>query len=260
MTLEVWIAVLIPFLGTIIGSAFVFFLKGKMSRRLQRSLTGFASGVMVAASIWSLIMPAMEQSEHLGKLSFLPAFVGVWCGFLFLLMLDHLIPHLHLNASCPEGKSCGLGKSAMMVLAVALHNFPEGMAVGVVAAGWLTGSEGITAAAAISLALGIALQNLPEGAIISMPLKSNGMGRKKAFGYGVLSGVIEPIGALLTILQADLLVPTLPYLLSFSAGAMLYVVVEELIPEMSEGEHSNIGTIFFAVGFTLMMVLDVALG
>ena len=175
-------------------------------------------------------------------------------------MLDHLIPHLHLNASCPEGKSCGLGKSAMMVLAVALHNFPEGMAVGVVAAGWLTGSEGITAAAAISLALGIALQNLPEGAIISMPLKSNGMGRKKAFGYGVLSGVIEPIGALLTILQADLLVPTLPYLLSFSAGAMLYVVVEELIPEMSEGEHSNIGTIFFAVGFTLMMVLDVALG
>jgi len=260
MDFKVWSAVLIPFLGTTLGAGFVFFLKGKMNRTLQRSLTGFASGVMVAASVWSLIIPAMEQSEHMGKLSFLPAFVGVWGGFLFLLLLDHLIPHLHIGSECPEGKDCGLGKSAMMVMAVALHNLPEGMAVGVVAAGWLSGSESISFAAALALALGIALQNLPEGAIISMPLKSGGMKRGKAFGYGVLSGVIEPIGAVLTILLADLLVPVLPYLLSFSAGAMLYVVVEELIPEMSEGEHSNIGTVFFAVGFTLMMVLDVALG
>jgi len=252
--------VMLPFLGTVLGAAGVFFLKGKMNRTLQRSLSGFAAGVMVAASIWSLIIPAMEQSEHLGKLAFLPALIGVWGGFLFLLVLDQLIPHLHLNSQCPEGMSCGLGKSAMMVLAVALHNLPEGMAVGVVAAGWLTGNESISAAGALALSLGIALQNLPEGAIISMPLKSGGMKRGKAFGYGVLSGAIEPIGAILTILLADLLVPVLPYLLAFSAGAMLYVVVEELIPEMSEGEHSNIGTVFFAVGFTLMMVLDVALG
>ena len=260
MRIEIISALLLPFLGTTIGAGFVFFLKGKMNRNLQRSLTGFASGVMVAASIWSLIIPAMDQSEHMGKLAFLPAFIGVWGGFLFLLLLDHLIPHLHINSDCPEGTHCNLGKSTMMVIAVALHNLPEGMAVGVVAAGWLMGNESISAAAALALALGIALQNLPEGAIISMPLKSNGMKRGKAFGYGVLSGVIEPIGAILTLLLADMVVPILPYLLSFSAGAMLYVVVEELIPEMSEGEHSNIGTIFFAVGFSLMMVLDVALG
>lgn len=260
MKIEILSAILLPFLGTTLGAACVFFLKGKMNRNLQRSLTGFAAGVMVAASIWSLIIPAMEQSEHMGKLAFLPAFIGVWGGFLFLLLLDHIIPHLHLNSQCPEGTQCNLGKSTMMVLAVALHNLPEGMAVGVVAAGWLTENESISAAGALALALGIALQNLPEGAIISMPLKSNGMKRGKAFGYGVLSGVIEPIGAIITILLADLVVPILPYLLSFSAGAMLYVVVEELIPEMSEGEHSNIGTVFFAVGFSLMMVLDVALG
>ena len=260
MKIEILSAILLPFLGTTLGAACVFFLKGKMNRNLQRSLTGFAAGVMVAASIWSLIIPAMEQSEHMGKLAFLPAFIGVWGGFLFLLLLDHIIPHLHLNSQCPEGTQCNLGKSTMMVLAVALHNLPEGMAVGVVAAGWLTGNESISAAGALALALGIALQNLPEGAIISMPLKSNGMKRGKAFCYGVLSGVIEPIGAIITILLADLVVPILPYLLSFSAGAMLYVVVEELIPEMSEGEHSNIGTVFFAVGFSLMMVLDVALG
>ena len=260
MHIETLSAIMLPFLGTVIGAGFVFFLKGKMNRTLQRSLTGFASGVMVAASIWSLIIPAMEASEHMGKLAFLPAFVGVWGGFLFLLLLDHIIPHLHINSNCPEGASCGLGKSTMMVLAVALHNLPEGMAVGVVAAGWLTGNESISAAAALALSLGIALQNLPEGAIISMPLKSNGMKRGRAFGYGVLSGVIEPIGAIVTILLANLVVPILPYLLSFSAGAMLYVVVEELIPEMSEGEHSNLGTIFFAVGFSLMMMLDVALG
>ena len=260
MYIEAISAILLPFLGTVIGAAGVFFLKGKMNRTLQRSLTGFAAGVMVAASIWSLIIPAMEQSEHMGKLAFLPAFVGVWGGFLFLLALDRLIPHLHLNSDRPEGKTSNLGKSTMMVLAVALHNLPEGMAVGVVVAGWLTGNESISAAAALALALGIALQNLPEGAIISMPLKSNGMAKGKAFGYGVISGVIEPIGAIVTILLANFVVPLLPYLLAFSAGAMLYVVVEELIPEMSEGEHSNIGTVFFAVGFTLMMVLDVALG
>ena len=260
MGIEIISPVLLPFVGTILGSAGVFFLKGKMDRRLQRSLTGFAAGVMVAASIWSLIIPAMEQSAHMGKLAFLPAFIGLWGGFLFLLGLDHFIPHLHLNSDCPEGAPCNLGKSTMMVLAVALHNLPEGMAVGVVAASWLAGSESISAASAIALALGIALQNLPEGAIISMPLKSGGMKTVKAFGYGVLSGAIEPVGAIITILLAPLVVPVLPYLLSFSAGAMLYVVVEELIPEMSEGEHSNIGTVFFAVGFSLMMVLDVALG
>ena len=260
MSVQILSTIFLPFLGTVIGSGFVFFLKGQMNRSLQRSLTGFAAGVMVAASIWSLIIPAMEQSEHMGKLAFLPAFVGVWGGFLFLLLLDKLIPHLHLNSQCPEGMPCGLGKSTMMVLAVALHNLPEGMAVGVVAAGWLTGNESISFAGALALSLGIALQNLPEGAIISMPLKSNGMNRGRAFTYGALSGAIEPVGAISTILLADLLVPVLPYLLAFSAGAMLYVVVEELIPEMSEGEHSNIGTIFFAVGFTLMMVLDVALG
>ena len=260
MTISILSVVLLPFLGTAIGSAFVFFLRGQMNLTLQRLLTGFAAGVMVAASVWSLIIPAMEQSEHLGKLSFLPAFIGVWGGFLFLMLLDKVIPHLHLNSECPEGTACNLGKSTMMVLAVALHNLPEGMAVGVVAAGWLSGNESISAASALALSLGIALQNLPEGAIISMPLKSQGMGRGRAFGYGVLSGAVEPLGAVLTILLAGLLVPVLPYLLAFSAGAMLYVVVEELIPEMSEGEHSHIGTIFFALGFTLMMVLDVALG
>lgn len=258
--LEVLSAVFLPFMGTVIGSAFVLFMKGEMSRNIQRALMGFAAGVMVAASIWSLIIPAMEQSEHLGKLAFLPAFIGVWGGILFLLLLDHLIPHLHLNSECPEGVQCNMGKSTMMVLAVALHNLPEGMAVGVVVAGWMTGNENISIAAAFVLALGIAIQNLPEGAIISMPLRSNGMKKGKAFGYGVLSGIIEPIGAILTILLANFVVPVLPYLLSFSAGAMLYVVVEELIPEISEGEHSNVGTVFFAVGFTLMMVLDVALG
>ena len=253
-------AVLLPFLGTCLGAAMVFFLKGQMNRSLQRGLSGFAAGVMVAASVWSLIIPAMDQSAHMGKLAFLPAFVGVWLGFLFLMALDGVIPHLHPGSDCPEGAPCNLGKSAMMVFAVALHNLPEGMAVGVVVAGWITGNESISFAAALALSLGIALQNLPEGAIISMPLKSGGMKRRKAFGYGVLSGVVEPLGAVITILLAELLVPVLPYLLSFSAGAMLYVVVEELIPEMSEGEHSHIGPLTFAAGFSLMMILDVALG
>ena len=260
MYMETICAVMLPFLGTCIGAGLVFFLKGGMNRNLQRALTGFAGGVMVAASVWSLIIPAINQSEHLGKFAFFPAFVGVWLGFLFLMGLDKVIPHLHLNSECPEGTACGLGKSTMMVLAVALHNLPEGMAVGVVAAGWLTGNESISFATALALSLGIAMQNLPEGAIISMPLKSGGMGRGKAFGYGVASGAIEPIGAILTILLAGLVVPILPYLLAFSAGAMLYVVVEELIPEMSEGEHSHLGVLSFAAGFTLMMVLDVALG
>ena len=260
MELQITSAVLLPFVGTVLGSAMVFFMRGAMNLRLQRMLTGFAAGVMVAASVWSLIIPAMEQSEHMGKLAFVPAFVGVWAGFGFLLLLDKLIPHMHLHDDCPEGIQCNLGKSTMMVLAVALHNLPEGMAVGVVAAGWLTGSESISYAGALALSLGIALQNLPEGAIISMPLSSNGMKRSRAFGYGVASGIVEPIGAALTILLAGLVVPILPYLLSFAAGAMLYVVVEELIPEMSEGEHSHVGTILFAVGFSVMMVLDVLLG
>ena len=260
MNTEVILAIILPFLGTCLGSGFVYLLKGEMGRGLQRALTGFAAGVMVAASVWSLIIPAMEHSEHLGKLAFLPAFAGVWAGILFLLILDQIIPHLHLNSQCPEGVPCNLGKSTMMVLAVALHNLPEGMAVGVVAAGWLTGSESMSFAGALALSIGIALQNLPEGAIISMPLMSGGMKRGRAFGYGVASGAVEPLGAVATILLAAFVVPVLPYLLSFAAGAMLYVVVEELIPEMSEGEHSNIGTIFFALGFSLMMMLDVALG
>jgi len=260
MTFEAISAILLPFAGTAVGAGCVFFMRGEMNRTLQRILTGFASGVMVAASIWSLIIPSIEQAAHMEKFSFLPAFVGVWVGFLFLLLLDQFIPHLHLNAESPEGSPSSLGKHTMMVLAVALHNLPEGMAVGVVVAGWLTGNDSISAAGAFALSLGIALQNLPEGAIISMPLKSQGMGKGSAFGYGVMSGIIEPIGAIITILLADLIVSLLPYMLSFAAGAMLYVVVEELIPEMSEGEHSNIGTIFFAVGFSLMMMLDVALG
>ena len=256
----IWQGVLLPFAGTVLGAAGVFLLKGDMNRHLQRALTGFAAGVMVAASVWSLLIPAMEQSAAMGKFSFLPAFIGLWLGVLFLLVLDRVIPHQHMNSDCAEGPACHLQKSSMLVLAVALHNLPEGMAVGVVLAGWMAGETGISAAAALALALGIALQNLPEGAIISMPLKSGGMKKGKAFGYGVLSGVVEPVGALLTLLLARYVVPALPYLLSFSAGAMLYVVVEELIPEMSEGEHGHMGTLFFAVGFSLMMVLDVALG
>ena len=257
---EVIFVILIPLIGTVSGSAGVFFLKDGMKNGIQKALMGFAAGVMVAASVWSLIIPAMEESAHMGKLSFLPAFVGLWLGVLFLLLLDHVIPHLHVASEEPEGRCRSLNKSTMLVLAVALHNFPEGMAVGVVAAGWLAGEESITAAAAFALALGIAIQNVPEGAIISMPLKNTGKSRGKAFAMGALSGVVEPLGALLTICLASFMVPILPYMLTFAAGAMLYVVVEELIPEMSQGEHSNIGTVFFAAGFTLMMVLDVALG
>ena len=260
MNMNVVTGLLIPFAGTALGAACVFFLKKQMGERVQKTLTGFASGVMVAASIWSLIIPAMEQSESLGALSFLPACIGFWAGILFLLLLDTLIPHLHLNAEKAEGPRAKLKKTTMMVLAVTLHNIPEGMAVGVVYAGFISGNTTITAGGALALSLGIAIQNFPEGDIISMPLCAEGKSRTRAFLDGVLSGAVEPIGALLTIIAAGLIIPAMPYLLCFAAGAMMYVVVEELIPEMSEGEHSNIGVIMFAVGFTLMMALDVALG
>ena len=252
--------ILIPFLGTSLGAGCVFFLKNSLRDSIQRALTGFAAGVMVAASVWSLLIPAMEQAADLGRLAFFPAAVGFWLGILFLLLLDHLIPHLHQNSLQAEGPKSQLQRTTMMVLAVTLHNIPEGMAVGVVYAGYLAGTAQITAAGALALSLGIAIQNFPEGAIISMPLRAEGMKKGRAFWGGVLSGIVEPIGAVLTILAAGIVVPALPYLLSFAAGAMLYVVVEELIPEMSQGQHSNVGTVFFAVGFSVMMVLDVALG
>ena len=260
MNTAVLAGLLIPFAGTVLGSACVFFMKKNFGARVQKALNGFAAGVMVAASIWSLIIPAMEQSEDMGRWSFLPAFVGFWIGILFLLLLDSWIPHLHLNAEKAEGPKSKLKKMTMMVLAVTLHNIPEGMAVGVVYAGFISGNTTITAGGALALAIGIAIQNFPEGAIISMPLCAEGKSKKKAFLYGALSGAVEPIGAALTILAAEFFIPVMPYLLSFAAGAMVYVVVEELIPEMSEGEHSNVGVVLFAVGFTLMMALDVALG
>ncbi len=249
-----------PFLGNNIGRGLRVLYEKIPWDLVQRSLAGFAAGVMVAASIWSLLIPAIEQSEGTGKLSFLPAFIGFWVGVLFLLLLDHLIPHLHVGSNQAEGPKSRLGRSTMMVLAVTLHNIPEGMAVGVVYAGFLAGNAQITAASALVLSLGIAIQNFPEGAIISMPLRAEGESKDKTFLGGVLSGVVEPVGAMLTILAAQLVIPALPYFLSFAAGAMLYVVVEELIPEMSQGKHSDIGTVFFAVGFSVMMTLDVALG
>ena len=258
--METFLGILIPFLGTTLGAACVFFMKKSLGDLVQRSLAGFAAGVMVAASIWSLLIPAIEQSEDMGKLSFLPAFIGFWVGVLFLLLLDHLIPHLYVGSEQAEGPRSNLSRTAMMVLAVTLHNIPEGMAVGVMYAGFLAGNTQITAASALALSLGIAIQNFPEGAIISMPLRAEGESKGRAFLGGVLSGAGEPIGAVLTIIAAQLIIPALPYLLSFAAGAMLYVVVEELIPEMSQGHHSNLGTVFFAAGFSVMMTLDVALG
>ncbi len=260
MNTDVLIGILIPFAGTSLGSFLVFLMKKEMNAMVQRALTGFASGVMVAASIWSLIVPALDQAEGMGKLSFLPAAVGFWIGILFLLFLDSVIPHLHMNAEKADGPKSKLQRTTMMVLAVALHNIPEGMAVGVVYAGFLSGNSYVTAGGALALSIGIAIQNFPEGAIISMPLHANGKSKMRAFLDGVLSGAVEPLGALLTIFAAGLIVPAMPYLLSFAAGAMMYVVVEELIPEMSEGEHSNIGVLMFSLGFTLMMALDVALG
>lgn len=260
MEIEMLYGILIPFAGTSLGAASVFLMKKNMGIRTQRILTGFAAGVMVAASIWSLIIPAINQAEQMGKLAFIPAVVGFWLGIGFLLLLDTVTPHLHLNTEKAEGPKSSFKKTTMLVMAVALHNIPEGMAVGVVYAGWVTGQADITLMGAIVLSVGIAIQNFPEGAIISMPLCATGVKKPKAFWYGVLSGAVEPIAAVITILLSEIIVPALPYLLSFAAGAMIYVVVEELIPEMSSGEHSNWGTVMFAVGFSLMMTLDVALG
>lgn len=251
---------LIPFLGTALGAACVFFLKKDLKTSVQRALSGFAGGVMVAASIWSLIVPAIDQCADRGRWAFLPAFIGFWLGILFLLFLDEVIPHLHVGINQTEGPRSRASRTLMMVLAVTLHNIPEGMAVGVVYAGLVSGSANITAGGALALALGIAIQNFPEGAIISMPLYAEGKSKGKSFILGMLSGAVEPVFGALTVLIAGLIVPAMPYFLSFAAGAMIYVVVEELIPEMSAGEHSNVGVIAFAFGFSLMMALDVALG
>lgn len=254
------IGLLIPFLGTTLGSAMVFLMKNKMNTKVQKLLLGFASGVMIAASIWSLITPSIEMAEEQGIVSWIPAAIGFLFGIIFLLVLDSIIPHLHLNSKKPEGIKAKLKNTTMMVLAVTLHNIPEGMAVGVVFAGVLAQNTTITLAGAFALSIGIAIQNFPEGAIISIPLKNEGMSKPKAFLYGTLSGIVEPIGAIITIFLTGIVTPILPYLLSFAAGAMIYVVVEELIPESQVGEHSNIGTIGVAIGFVIMMILDVALG
>ena len=258
--MQIIIGLLIPFIGTTLGAACVFFQKGELNPPVQKALLGFASGVMVAASVWSLLIPSMDMSQHMGKLAFLPAAVGFLIGIGFLLLMDHAVPHLHLGSEHSEGPKCALKKTTMLVLAVTLHNLPEGLSSGAAFAGVMSGNSAITLMGAFALSIGIAIQNFPEGAIISLPLRSEGMSRGKAFLYGSLSGIVEPIGGLLTILLAAHITPFIPYLLAFAAGAMIYVVVEELIPEASEGEHSNIGTIGFAIGFVLMMILDVALG
>ena len=252
---------LIPFLGTSLGSACVLFMKKELDARLQKGLSGFAAGVMIAASVWSLLIPSMNQAgeQGLGKLAFVPAVIGFCLGMLFLLLLDVVIPHMHLNETV-EGSKSSLSKTTMMVLAVTLHNIPEGMAVGAVYAGFLSGNSTISAMSALALAIGIAIQNFPEGAIVTMPLLKEGYTKTKAFMFGIISGIAEILGAVVTIMLTNVIVPIMPYMLSFAAGAMVYVVVEELIPEASEGEHSNIGTIAFALGFSIMMVLDIALG
>ena len=258
--MELVSGLLIPFAGTTLGAAMVFLMRNKMNKKVEKLLLGFASGVMIAASIWSLILPAIEMSEEQGKIAWLPATIGFMFGIIFLLVLDSVIPHLHLHNEKPEGVKAKLKNTTMLVLAVTLHNIPEGMAVGVTFAGALIGNAGITMAGAFALAIGIAIQNFPEGAIISMPLKAEGVSKPKAFILGTLSGIVEPIGAVVTILLTKSVVPILPYVLAFAAGAMIYVVVEELIPESQDGEHSNIGTIGVAIGFVVMMILDVALG
>lgn len=260
MPVELWQGLLIPFAGTTLGAACVFLMRKNLGELVQRALAGFAAGVMVAASIWSLLIPAMEQAQDMGQLAFIPALAGFWLGVLFLLILDRLIPHLHRSSSEAEGIESGFKKTTMLALAVALHNVPEGMAIGAIYAGWLYDSGGIALAGAMALSVGIAIQNFPEGAIISLPLRAEGLTKPQAFLYGMLSGAVEPLAAILTILLAGVLVPLLPYALSFAAGAMIYVVVEELLPETASGKHSNAGTVLFAVGFSLMMVLDVALG
>lgn len=254
------LGLLIPLLGTMLGSAFVFFMKDEMPQRVQKTLLGFASGVMVAASVWSLLIPAMEMEEGQGAFSVLPAAVGFLLGVGFLLLLDELTPHLHLGSSSPEGPRSRLSRTAMLALAVTIHNLPEGMAVGVVFAGAEQGVGGLSLASAVAVSLGIAIQNVPEGAIISMPMRAEGNSRWRSFLIGSLSGAVEPIGGLAVVLLASLLTPVLPYMLAFAAGAMFYVVVEELIPEASSGKHSNLSTIGFALGFVLMMVLDVVMG
>ena len=258
--MEVFLGLLIPFLGTTLGAGMVFLMKNKINKKIEKLLLGFASGVMIAASVWSLLIPSIDMAKTQNIVEWIPATIGFMLGIIFLLVLDSIIPHLHLHTDKPEGLKAKIEKTTMMVLAVTLHNIPEGMAVGVVFAGALAQNTGITLAGALALAIGIAIQNFPEGAIISMPLKSEGMSKSKAFLYGTLSGIVEPIGALITIVLTNLVVPILPYFLSFAAGAMIYVVVEELIPESQNGEHSNIGTIGVALGFVLMMILDVALG
>ena len=254
------IGLLIPFLGTMLGSAMVFFMKKEINIKVKKLLLGFAAGVMIAASIWSLLIPAIDMTEEQGKIGWFPAAIGFMFGILFLLILDNLIPHLHIEGNKPEGIKSKFKKTTMMLLAVILHNIPEGMTIGVVYAGVLAQNAGITLAGAVALSLGIAIQNFPEGAIISMPLKSEGVSKTKAFLYGTLSGIVEPIAALITILLTNAVLPILPYLLSFAAGAMIYVVVEELIPDAHAGEHSNIGTIGVAIGFVIMMILDISLG
>ena len=260
MSMSIVAGLLIPFLGTTAGAACVFFLKKQIGGNIQRIFTGFAAGVMVAASVWSLLIPAMDMCEEMGKLAFLPAAVGFLIGIVFLLFIDSMVPHLHVGSDAPEGHKSSLNRTAMLMLAVTIHNFPEGAACGAIFAGVLNGDGTVTMAGALTLAIGIAIQNFPEGAVISLPLRSEGQSRLKAFVYGTLSGIVEPIGAVITIAFAGILTPILPYILSFAAGAMLYVVVEELIPEASEGSHSNIGTLGFGVGFVVMMILDVALG
>ncbi len=252
--------ILAPLVGTIVGASTVLFARRSVSARLHNALLGFAAGVMVAASVWSLIMPSIELSAHMDKLSWLPAAVGIILGMIFLLALDSFVPHQHIGSETPEGPRTGLGRRQMLMLAVTLHNIPEGMAVGAVVAGAMSGDAGITTASAVALALGMAIQNMPEGAIISLPLRGDGMSRTRSFSYGALSGIVEPIAAIVMILLYEHIAPSLPYLLAFSAGAMLYVVVEELIPETQQGSHSDTGTIAFAVGFVIMMILDVALG
>ena len=261
MDFEVTLGLLIPFLGTCLGSVCVYFMRNELSEHIQKILTGFAAGVMMAASIFSLLIPSIQQESEMGKWSVMPAFVGLWLGVLFLLLIDTIVPHLHKFAQQSEGiKKDSLSKQMMMLLAVAIHNIPEGMAVGVVFAGYLQGNVYLSFTAALSLSIGIAIQNFPEVAIVSMPMHSKGLSKNKACFYGILSGIVEPLGAILTICFSSVIIPALPYLLGFAAGAMIYVVVEELIPEMMHGNHSNWATIFFSVGFSLMMVLDVALG
>lgn len=260
MFISVIQGILIPFFGTSLGAAFVLLMKEQLNMTMQRAITGFAAGIMVAASIWSLLIPSIEQSVTLGKLAFLPAVAGFWSGILFLLLVDHLIPHLRQMESRTKSTKGTWIKTTMMILAVTLHNIPEGMAVGVVYAGWLSQNSSITLTEALALSLGIAIQNVPEGAIISMPLRAGGMKKGKALLYGILSGAVEPAAAILTVIAAAFIIPALPYLLSFAAGAMIYVVVEEMIPEISTDKHNELGAVFFAAGFTVMMVLDVVFG